>query len=69
MMFSVGDLQVFLQKLVQLPLVADAILLGMRALRLYFVRFIRIKIHVVYAQQEHKHNCLDKHARASHVTP
>lgn len=26
-------------------------------------------LHVVFAQQEHKHNCLDKHACASHVTP
>ena len=35
-----------------------------------FVRFIRIKIrHVVYAQQELKHNFLDEHARAFHVTP
>ena len=34
MIFSVGDLQVFLQKLLQLPLVADTILLGMRALGL-----------------------------------
>ena len=34
-----------------------------------FIRFIRLKIHVVYAQKEHKHNCQDKHARASHITP
>ena len=26
-------------------------------------------LHAVFAQQEHKHNCLDKHACASHVTP
>ena len=43
MIFSVGNLQVFLQKLVQLPLVADTILLWMRALRLYSIEYYNVK--------------------------
>ena len=41
-MFSVGNLQVFLQKLVQLPLVADTMLLGMRALRLHSIEYYNV---------------------------